>query len=46
MLKQQALHCKAEEAGANMKCRSSRRYSVMQKQQVQHCDTEARGATL
>jgi hypothetical protein len=46
MQKQQALQCNEEVAGATLKCRSSRRYTVMQKQQALQCNTEAAGATL
>jgi hypothetical protein len=40
MQKKQALHCNAELVGAKMKCRNSRRYTVMHKQQMLHCNAE------
>jgi hypothetical protein len=46
MQKKQALHSNTEVAGATLKLRSSRRYTVMQKQQEQHCNAETAGATL
>jgi hypothetical protein len=46
MQKQQDLHGNAEVAGATLKCRSSRRYTVMQKQQALHCNAKAAGANI
>jgi hypothetical protein len=46
MQMQQTLKWKAEVAGATLKCKSNRRYTVMQKQQAQHCNGEAVGANM
>jgi hypothetical protein len=46
MQKQQALHCNAEVAGAKLKCRNSRNYTVMQKYHAPHCNADVAGATL
>jgi hypothetical protein len=46
MQKQQALQYKAEIAGTKMICRSSRRYTVIQKQQALNSNEKAAGATL
>jgi hypothetical protein len=46
MQKQQALHYNAGVAGAILECRSSRRYTVMQKKKAQQCNAERAGATL
>jgi hypothetical protein len=46
MQKQQALNCNSEAAGATLKCRISRYYTVMHKLQGLHCTVEVAGATL
>jgi hypothetical protein len=46
MQNQLALHCSAEAAGAKMKCRGSRRYTVMKKKQVLQSNAEVAGPTL
>jgi hypothetical protein len=43
---EKGLHCNAVVAGATNLCRSSRRYTVMQKKQALHGNTEIAGATL
>jgi hypothetical protein len=46
MEKQQVLNSNAEVAGATEKCRSRRRFNLMQKQQELHCNAEIAGASL
>jgi hypothetical protein len=46
MQKQQVLTRNAEEAGATLYCKRSRRYTVMQREQAIHNNAEVAGATL